>query len=456
MVKFLILKWSPLFIQNLAISIYNTMLYKVRRAGKYRYYREYFAYYENASYESLLKEQCRRLTEFLDRVDRRSAFHSRHKNKPLIDRPVLEKQDIINHLRSIATLPENKGIVSLTGGTTGASMKVIYSREDIQERQALLDHFRSKFGYELGKRVGWFSGKDLISEKDLSKGICYRDDWINRIRFFSTFHINDKNFSIYWEALEAFSPEFLVGFPSSIYELCVLADERGLSLTKKVKVFFPTAEVVHERHRVIINRVMGCKLIDQYASSEGAPFILECESGSLHMQLLSGVFEVIDENGEPSDEGELLVTSFSTRGTPLVRYRIGDSLRLSSADRRCSCGSEHPIVTNIIGRSSDFIWSPENGKVNLGNISNCTKDTTGIIQFQVQQCAAESLTVLMVTNERFKRKDKGTFLRNLQSRVGKRMHIELLEVDDIPREKSGKHRIVKNSLSADQMRGFCS
>ena len=36
------------------------------------------------------------------------------------------------------------------------------------------------------------------------------------------------------------------------------------------------------------------------------------------------MFEVVDENMQPATEGEILVTSFITHGTPLIRYRIGD------------------------------------------------------------------------------------------------------------------------------------
>ena len=61
---------------------------------------------------------------------------------------------------------------------------------------------------------------------------------------------------------------------------------------------------------------MGCEIKDQYASSEGAPFIFECPHGKMHIDITSGVFEVLDESGNDADMGELVVTSFSTRGTP--------------------------------------------------------------------------------------------------------------------------------------------
>ncbi len=448
-VKRFILKKTPVFLQNLAISLYNAFQYKVRHKGKYKYYREYFRKYENQAIDEVCAEQDRRLEEFLRTAKYGSKYYSSMNCSRLEQFPVTEKEDILDKLFEISTVEEKDAITSLTGGTTGASMRVFYTQEDIQERHAILDHFRAKFGYSLGKKVAWFSGKDLTRKKDLEKGICFRDDWINKIRFFSTFHINKKHIYDYWHAFNQFSPEYIVGFPSSVYDMCLLAKEEKLVFTSKgkIKAFFPTAETVLPQHREIIEEVLGCPLIDQYASSEGAPFILECEKGRLHIHPLTGIFEVVDENLEPTREGEILVTSFSTRGTPLIRYRIGDRIKLAPESELCECGSQFPLVEYIDGRSTDYIWSPENGKVNLGNISNCTKDAPGIICFQLRQTHENAVDVKLVKGKSFTNSDGVNFTQALEARLGNKMVINIEYVDEIPREASGKFRIVKNLLA---------
>ncbi|MEN1958317.1 hypothetical protein, partial [Luteimonas changyuni] len=252
----------------------------------------------------------------------------------------------------------------------------------------------------------------------------------------------------YWNALRVFQPRFMVGFPSSVLDIAMFAREKGLKADWEVDVMFPTAETVLPVHREVIGEVFGCKLVDQYASSEGAPFILECPSGRLHAHPLTGVFEVLDENGAPAREGEMVVTSFTTRGTPLIRYRIGDRLRLASPQDCCTCGWNFPLVDWIDGRTSDFVYSPETGRVNLGNLSNCTKDVEGIVSFQIQQDEVDSILVRVVGDQRFNDAQSGRFEEALRVRVGKVMSIRIERVDDIPRERSGKFRIVKNSLAA--------
>lgn len=447
--KKFILSYMPVWFQSFSISIYNSMLYKKRRAGWYSERRKYYERFDAASSCEVYQEHEVRLKSFLEHAVKNSKYYQAFNPSSLQDFPVLEKQTLLSRLDDISTIPESKAEVSLTGGTTGASMKVLYTTRDIQERHAILDHFREKYGYRLGVRTAWFSGKDLVRLKDLEKGVCYRDDWVNKIRYYSTFHINNRYFDSYWKAIVEFSPEYIVGFPSSVYDICMMAKERGLTLKNKVKVFFPTAETVLPQHREVISEVLGCSLIDQYASSEGAPFILECTEGRLHIHPLTGVFEVVDENLQPAREGELLVTSFTTYGTPLIRYRIGDRLKLADAGEVCKCGSHFQLVDCIDGRSNDFIWSSENGKVNLGNISNCTKDAPGIICFQIIQRVSDAVEVKVVKGLGFSKKDEEKFLSSLRARLGKSMNIVVSYVDEIPREKSGKFRIVKNLIGVD-------
>lgn len=442
----LLFKIIPVPFQNFLISAYNTYQYKVRHGGKYSEYRKY---YQEASVlnESEIKlEQEKRLDKFLKSATHNSKWYSKlFDYKALSDFPILNKTDLINNLNDIATIKESDAIVSLTGGTTGASMKVLYTKENTQERHALLDHFRARYGYNLGKKCAWFSGKSIVTDNNLKKGVCYRDDYINKIRFFSTFHITEANFDTYWAAFWEFSPEYLVGFPSSVYELCLMAQSRGLTFKNKVVAFFPTAETLLPVHREVIASVLGCKIADQYASSEGAPFILECEYGGLHIHPLTGVFEVVDENMKPANEGEILVTSFTTEGTPLIRYRVGDRIKLAPSGVQCKCGSFFPLVESIEGRSTDFILSPSHGKVNLGNISNATKDIKGIVMFQVIQNHTDKVVVDVVSNKEFTSYEQEKFKKALLVRFGS-MAVDISLVDNIKKEKSGKFRIVKNNL----------
>lgn len=101
-------------------------------------------------------------------------------------------------------------------------------------------------------------------------------------------------------------------------------------------------------HREVIERAFGAKVRDQYASSEGAPFVWECEYGHYHYDVTTGIIEQMEGSNE------VLVTSFTTYGTPLIRYRIGDSMVFSKSNDLCECGFNTPLVESIEGRAIDF------------------------------------------------------------------------------------------------------
>lgn len=291
-------------------------------------------------------------------------------------------------------------------------MKTVYTKQDIQERFAVLDNFRAQHGYKLGEKTAWFSGKNLISDKDIDKGICWHHDFINNVRFYSTFKISPQNFHIYWESLNEFKPDYIVGFPSSVYDLCEMANDRGLRLAHNVKVYFPNAETLLPRHREVISKVLGCYIVDQYSSSEGAPFIFECNHHSLHLHPLTGVFEVVDDSLKPTNEGKVLVTSFTTRGTPLIRYDIGDRLKLAPESKLCKCGSNFPIIDKIEGRVSDYVLSPDRGRVSITNIGNCARGINGLVSFQITQDNLDKILVKIVVGADYdSQEEKNSYLR---------------------------------------------
>lgn len=451
------LRLIPSPFSDFLISIYNSYLYSFRKSGQYKSIRLKVGEYNHLSLEELEKIQNDRFVEFVNYSKVKSSYYKKTIGHLAVNSvsdikilPFLEKVNIIDELENISTIREVDGVVSYTGGTTGASMKVLYRKSCMQERFAYLDHFRSQHGYELGKKVAWFSGKNLLNKSDVSKGRYYKDDYINNIRFFSTFDITKDSARFYIDALNNFNAEYLVGFPSSVFRICKFSEELGVKLNGKVKVFFPTAETVTQEHRDTIGRVLGCKLVDQYASSEGAPFIFECKAGNLHIDITSGVFEVLDSQGNDAEEGELVVTAFATKGTPLIRYRVGDRLSLSDK-KSCMCGSHMPIAKRIEGRKDDFVISPTKGEVNLGNISNCTKGIEGILCFQIEQKDLENFLVLVVGSEDFTNVQKSALIRALQERLGDNLNINVQVVDNIPVEKSGKFRIIKRSKKLDSV-----
>ncbi|OKL40520.1 hypothetical protein A3841_16045 [Pontibacter flavimaris] len=448
-----IYKSLPNVLQNGLVTFFDYIQYKKRHSGVYG---QFLAEYKNAkslNIEELIFLQKECLIEFLNYAKHSSTYYKNLLNDFPFNQdvfqayktiPIQSKEDIRENLGRIFTISKKKAILSKTGGTTGKSMEVRFRPDDMQKRFAILDAWRESFGYKLGDKVAWFSGKSLLTDKDVKANKYWKYDFLYKIRYYSTFHIHDNSIRHYIDDLNNFKPLFAIGFPSSMYEIAKWGLKNNFPLKYKMETLFPTAETIIDEERRVLETFFGGRVVNQYASSEGAPFILECKKGKLHLEMLSGFFEVLDEQGLPAQSGELVFTSFSTHGTPLIRYAIKDRIVLS--DEICDCGNHNPVVKSIEGRVNDFIYSKERGKINLGNISNCIKYVKGVIKFQIIQNQEDAVLVLVVKSSEYSLNDEKMFRHELVQRLGEKVDIKFQYVSDIPRESSGKYRIVKNNL----------
>lgn len=436
------------------VSIFNYRAYKDRMGKRYAFYLKHFVASRTLSHESLKHIQETEYKEFVKFAMEHSSFYksrfsevrSPENLSAIKSLPILDKETLRKNIEDIRTVAKEDAVISKTGGTTGASLEVYFTKDDMQKRFGMLDAFRNNYGYVLGKKTAWFSGKAILSKGDISKKRFWKTDYIHKVRYYSTFHIQQLNVESYIKNLIEFMPEYIVGFPSSLVDLAAYGLENNITFPSHcVKAIFPTAERVDDHTKKVLERFFRTEVYDQYASSEGAPFIIECQNRNLHIEMQSGIFEVLDEQNNDAKKGRLVLTSFTTHGTPLIRYDIGDELVLS--DETCDCGNNNPLVAKILGRTSDFIFSAEIGKINLGNISNALKDVSGVKQFQVIQDSLDALQIKIVIDQaKFSKADRKQFIQNMRDRVGNKMHIDIEEVLDIPRETSGKFRLLKNNI----------
>ncbi|MEE9362045.1 MAG: hypothetical protein V3U92_05545 [Cellulophaga sp.] len=451
-IKQKIFEGAPAFVKNILVTAYNFRL----KAWHGQKYHDSLVVYKNmfyaTSYNDIQKIQEKRFLEFIHFVKEHNKFYKeRLKNieissiKDLSKIPVLEKEDLRNS-KIISKLDE-KLVTNYTGGTTGKSLKTYYTINDVQERQGNLDFFRGMFGYTFGSRTAWFSGKKLISKKDEKKNTFWVKDYINNITYYSTFHMKKDYVDYMVQNMNKDKPEYFVGFPSAIYAIAYRIKETKIKMDFQLKAVFPTSEPLLDYQKIILEEVFGCPIPDQYASSEGAPFVYECPSGNLHYDMYSGILE---KRYPQSKSNEVIVTAFPTHSMPLIRYAVGDGMKLDDIDRRCSCGSQMPLVEKIEGRKMTFVYSKERGVVGAGNISNIVKYTPEIEKIQILQNDKENILIKVVTNSDKHKNISSILEEEMKNRLGENIQISFEFVDEIPNEKSGKFIMIKNTLSLSE------
>jgi len=105
-----------------------------------------------------------------------------------------------------------------------------------------------------------------------------------------------------------------------------------------------------------IEEAWGAKLTDHTGATEVGAHGFTCiaESG-VHLNEGEFLVEVIDpRTGEPADEGELILTNLDRTGSPVIRYRTGDQVKLNRA--ACDCGRTFARMEGgIIGRIDQML-----------------------------------------------------------------------------------------------------
>jgi phenylacetate-CoA ligase len=144
-----------------------------------------------------------------------------------------------------------------------------------------------------------------------------------------------------------------------------LAESGAAPGSLALHVGFFGAEPWSEALRTQLESRLGIAAMDNYGLTEvlGPGVSFECPSRcGLHVNEDHFIAEVIDpatlEVKRPGEEGELVLTTITKEGFPLVRYRTGDLTTLDPSP--CRCGRTLARMARIRGRIDDMI--------NLGDV----------------------------------------------------------------------------------------
>lgn len=141
--------------------------------------------------------------------------------------------------------------------------------------------------------------------------------------------------------MEQNGTRIMIGLTSFLYRVTVLAKDKYDLRAMGMKAIICSAEPLPEAMRREMQSAWGCKVLSHFGMTEmGLATSIECEAADgLHIDEADYMAEVIDpETGKHLPDrvpGELVFTSLSMQGTPLIRYRTRDVSFLIEPPCRC-------------------------------------------------------------------------------------------------------------------------
>jgi len=270
--------------------------------------------------------------------------------------PFTTKQDLRdNYPFGLFSVPMSEIVrVHASSGTTGKPTVVGYTRRDIATWSEVMartltcaganrhDFIQVAYGY------GLFTG---------GLGLHYGGEKIGA----SVIPVSGGNTTRQLQLMHDFGSTVLACTPSYALFLAEAIEESGISRESlKLRVGVFGAEPWTENMRREIEEKLSIKAIDIYGLSEviGPGVASEClAQNGLHISEDHFFPEIIDPDTlevlPEGKTGELVFSTITKEGLPLIRYRTRDLTRLTFD--RCSCGRTLVRMEKCLGRSDDML-----------------------------------------------------------------------------------------------------
>jgi len=250
-------------------------------------------------------------------------------------------------------------------------------------------------------------------------------------------------------------PDILDGYSGS---LLLLAKEFQKRRVKPIKprIVFGTAELIDNVSRRFIEQMFNAPFYDQFGCSEVDRTAWQCpEKTGYHMDVDSVITQFVDHEGNDvssGERGEIVYTSLFNYSMPLIRYAVGDiGVR---SDEKCPCGRSLPLMEVVEGRKDSLLLLPD------GQLLSPRTFTVALGMFELYD-QIEQFRVIQKEIDLFKicvkKKDSGVnedvlrsellmhIRRMLNSKLNE-VEFDVEFVEDLPLNKTGKHRAVVSEL----------
>ncbi|UFS69137.1 hypothetical protein LPW11_14685 [Geomonas sp. RF6] len=253
--------------------------------------------------------------------------------------PCSTKEEVLANCAAIQIMDCGERLFySETSGSTGRPLVFYRNQEWDAWHNASVFRGYSWHQVEPWERSGYLWGYNIAPAKRLKMRLL--DSLQNRFRLFS---YKDEDVEEFSRKLR--HARFLEGYSSMVYEVAkkVNANARHGYNLQMVK---GTSEKILEVYQREAQRAFGRRLVSEYGSAEGGIIAFECPGRNMHINMETSLVEVIEE--------EIVVTNLVSRSFPIIRYKLGDYVRVDR-ETKCSCGMAHQIITEVTGRVGALI-----------------------------------------------------------------------------------------------------
>ncbi len=358
--------------------------------------------------------------------------------------PPLTKEDVRQRSADLAVeaFPRKQLHAHHTGGSTGEPTTIYRSTRAERAAAAMVTRHDRWAGWDFGERQAalWGAERDLLKPKLLKR---FRNWIVKPQLLLNAFRMTEEQMTEFVYLLGQFRPRSVLAYASAAYFFSRFVEDSGAKLAITPRGLIASADTLYPDHRAVIERAFNCPVFERYGCREVGIMASECDRHTgMHVCAEHFILEVVRPDSSPcapGEAGEVLVTSLTNLGAPLLRYRIGD-MTVARGGEQCPCGRGLPLLGGVEGRTTDMFRLPGGTIVHGEFFTHLFYGAKGVKRFQVVQDAPGHMDVNIVKGDDFDdavlRKFRCEVREFLEPGVGVDFHF----VPEIETGPTGKHR----------------
>ena len=260
-------------------------------------------------------------------------------------------------------------------------------------------------------------------------------DWICNYKRISAYDTSLSKMKKAFSAYNKFSPEFVIGYSSSI--LAFVRCNAEAQLSKAPKAVLCTAGPLSDIEKKEIEKFFNAPVCMEYGSMECGVMAYTVNKGSHYKvfwntHILQGH---VDENNKIRN----IVTIITQKYFPLIRYDIGDWLEIPANESLANILT----INNIVGRPTDIVNLPCGVSFFAMLIEACVEHLEGIISHQLIVKDSD-LTIYITGTKHYSDSEKQSILNKLKDVIPALSNVktQIEQVDELIKVKSGKTPLV--------------
>ena len=274
---------------------------------------------------------------------------------------------------------EVERIVTLaTSGTEGDPKRVFFTAEDLELTVDFFRHGMATFTGAGDRVLVLMPGARSGSVGDLLQSGLAREDASAAVHG----PVSDIDEAL--AVLERTQPSVVVGIPTQVLALARRGAARGRPIRSVHSVLLSADHVPRAVVRAV-EALWRCRVFNHYGSTEmGFGGGVECAArDGYHLRAADLLFEIVSPETElpvaDGEAGEIVFTTLTRAGMPLLRYRTGDMSRFLPG--RCACGSLLPRLAPVGTRPAAAVFLRGGGRLQLADLDEAVLGRPDVIDF---------------------------------------------------------------------------